>query len=484
MSNSKRALTSGVWYVISNFIINAAVFITTPIFTRLLTHSEVGAFSNFTSWLSMLIIIATFNIPASVYLARFDYRDNLNEYIGSGLVLSSSITMVFFIVMLLFKDFFLNLMAMDFFTFLVMFIYILVYPALQMYQLKWRIEYKYKLSVALSLVATFFSIIFSLILTLLMESKLNGRILGYYTPLIGLNAVIYIIILTRVKNFSTKYWKYAIGISFPLIWHMLAAQLLTSSDKVMITRMLGEEANALYSISYTCGLITSILWSSMNTAWSPWAYEQMDEKNYDALKRASKPYTLFFGAIAFLILLVAPELLLIMGGKSYLAAIYVIPPVVIGYVFQFVYSLYVNIEFYHKKQKLIAFGTIFAALLNIGLNVLCLPRFGYIAAAYTTLAGYIALFCIHYYFVRRMKKDSWYDTRFFIIFLCISLISIWLIDFIYRFTLVRYSIIAVLFVLFLSVIVLFREELKAAFKNKSIKPIKDRLFRNARNYRL
>ena len=47
MSNdntSKKALKSGVWYTLSNFLINGAAFITTPFFARLLTKTEYGEY--------------------------------------------------------------------------------------------------------------------------------------------------------------------------------------------------------------------------------------------------------------------------------------------------------------------------------------------------------------------------------------------------------------------------------------------------------
>lgn len=60
----------------------------------------------------------------------------------------------------------------------------------------------------------------------------------------------------------------------------------------------------------------------------------------------------------------------------------------------FAYSLYVNIEHYYKKTPYITVNTIIAAASNIVLNFIFIPRYGYIAAAYTTLASYFISFCI------------------------------------------------------------------------------------------
>lgn len=470
--SNNRALKAGIWYTISNFFVKGLGFITMPLFTRLMTSSDVGMFSNITAWFSILAIITTFELYSSVNLARFDYKENMNEYISSTLVLGSIITAIFYFIVLLFKDFFLDLFLIDFQTLNILFIYLLVYPALQMFQLKKRIDYEYKSTIIVTILNALLSTGLSLILVILCSNKLMGRTIGYFVPLIITSLILYIYLLGKGKKIiSLSYWKYALIIAFPLIWHLLAGYLLSSADKIMITKMISSEANAFYSVAYSLSSIANILWMSMNNAWAPWAYEQMDKKEYQNLKNNSKPYFRFFVIVVYLMMLLTPELLLIMGGNSYLEAKYVMPPVMTGYIFQFVYSLYVNIEFYHKKQKNIAIGTIIAATINIGLNYIFIKLFGYIAAAYTTLVGYICLFLIHYMFVKKLKCTSWYDTSFFVKELVISIGFMLLCNILYTINIVRYLFIAVLVVVICYIIVKNKSELKDAIKSKSLEKI-------------
>lgn len=469
-SNGK-ALKAGIWYTASNFIVKAAGFITTPIFTRLLSAEDVGAFSNIQSWFNILVIITTFDLFSAIAVARFDYKNDLNEYIASSLVLGTTITFAFYVIALLFWNNFLELFQIDTVSFHLIMMYCLVYPALQMYQMKARIEYNYKTSVALSLGSVLGSTLCSLALVLVCSNKLFGRVTGFYTPVILLNIVIYVVLIKKARFISTRYWKYALTISVPLIWHTLAGNLLNSSDRIMITRFCGKADNALYSIAYSCAIIVSVLWASMNAAWSPWAYEKMDEKNYNALKKASKPYILFFGFVVLCFLFVAPEVLILMGGRKYTSAIGVIPPVMIGYVFQFVYSLYVNIEFYAKKQKYIAVGTTIAALTNVALNWVFIPRFGYVAAAYTTLFGYAVLFAVHFLFVAKLGKLTWYDTKFNLIFLLTAVAVMFICLGLYRYNTLRYICIAIICIAVLWIIWKLRKEIKETLRTKSLSPI-------------
>lgn len=472
MSNENKAFKAGVWYVVGNFLAKAAGFITTPFFTRILTKSEIGNFANLTSWIEIFAVVFTLNLTSSVMIARFDYGEELDDYISSNLILGSLVTLVVYSVVVINKSFFISLLNLSEYEIHVIFMYLAVYPALQMYLIKSRIKYEYRNAVMISLVATIASTILSLVCAVIFSDKLLGRVIGYYGILFVINLAIYISILLKARRIKCSYWKYALAISLPLIWHALAGNILGSSDRVMITHYCGDEATAYYSIAYYCGLMLSVFWSAINNAWSTWAYEKMDEQNIYQLKSASKPLLLLMGGIIFIILLFAPEILLLMGGKSYMEAVYVIPPVVIAYAFQVVYSLYVNVEFFYKKQKYIAIGTTIAAIVNIVLNVIFIPAFGYIAAAYTTLAGYILLFFIHFYFVFRMKKSDWYDIKFNLIFLGVSLLLLPLSTLLYKFFVVRVCAILILGISILVTAFLLRREINKSIKSRSIKPLK------------
>lgn len=467
-ATNKSALKAGVWYTISNLLVKAAAFITTPIFTRLLTPTEVGAFSNVSSWFAILAIITTFDLYAAILIAQFDYKDELNEFIASSLVLSTSITMAFYLLVLAFKPFFLDLFSINELSLHLIFMYCLVYPAIQMFQIKNRIEYKYKLVTAISLLSVLGTTLVSLGLVLALPDRFMGRLIGSYVPHILLNVIIYIYLLKKSRWISPKYWKYSLTICIPLIWHTLAGNLLSSSDRIMITRFCGEADNAFYSVAYSCAQIVSILWSSINAAWSPWAYEQMDRQAFSALKKASKLIMAGFGVIVLGGLLIAPELLVLMGGEKYAAALTVLPPIMLGYVFQFVYALYVNIEFYSKKQKYIALGTTVAALVNVGLNLVFIPMYGYVAAAYTTMVGYIVLFCLHFLFVKKLGRISWYDTKFNLCFLGVTLLFLPLILWLYQVYWLRHTLLSILILCIFLCVILFQKNLCCASKSGTL----------------
>ncbi|WP_275887804.1 polysaccharide biosynthesis C-terminal domain-containing protein [Bacillus sp. P14.5] len=95
-----------------------------------------------------------------------------------------------------------------------------------------------------------------------------------------------------------------------------------------------------------------------------------------------------------------------MATPQYYSAIKILPIIITGNIFVYYYSIYINYSYYLKKTKTIAVNTLIAALFNIVANVIFIPKFGYIAAAWTTLAAYILLFILHYLSSKRLFREK------------------------------------------------------------------------------
>lgn len=466
-NNNAKALKSGVWYTAANFITKSIGFITTPIFTRLLSHTDYGLFSNYTSWLSTFTVFATLNLGASFISARFDHEKDFDGYISSTLVLSSLITTLWALIINLFPGLFSNLTGIDLRYINIMVIYLLLFSAVDMFQTRERYYYEYKISVATSLFIAFTTAMLSVLLVVSMENKLFGRILGSALPTIFVGVVLYVVILWRGKKVETKYWKYALPICVPYIPHVLSLSLLNSMDKMMITRICGAEENALYSVAYSCGAVITLLVTSLNTAFSPWLGEKLNEKKYGEIRKVSKAYILIFVYAACGIILITPEILLVMGGRSYLESVYVMPPVAFGCVCQFMYTMYVNVEQFSKKTIGMAIASILAAFSNFVLNSVFIPRVGYLSAAYTTLASFIILLFIHMFLVKRMGVREIYSTKLiFLVFACMSVYTI-LIHMLYMNNVIRYIVVGLYVVLSIAIIIKHGPEIIKIVKRKN-----------------
>ncbi len=444
-SASVKSLKAGVWYTVSKFMIKGLVFITTPIFARLLTKTEFGSYSNFTSWLSIMAIVATLHMESATGRARYDFEKEFDEYISSVAFFGSIVTLGFYITAMLFMPMVSAMTSLDPKYIHVIFISLLFAPSYDMLQIKNRYEYRYKLFVAISILIAVSSTLTAVYCVNTWEDALAGRIFGSNVPEIIIYFVSFLVIMSRGKNvLRTDCWKYAALYSVPMIPHLLSNVILGSSDKIMITRMVGAEANATYSLAYSCGMIISTLVTSANQAMVPWLFDRLHSEDYPVVKKATRIYLTVFALIIESCILLAPELSWILGGEKYADAKYLIAPVMLGYGFKLAYTTYVNVEQYEKKTSMVSIGTMTAALFNVAANLVCIPLFGYQAASYTTLAGFALLLVMHYGMSRKQGMVYMYDNRFTMALMGVTTLAGLASQTLYTFMVPRYILVAVL----------------------------------------
>ena len=146
------------------------------------------------------------------------------------------------------------------------------------------------------------------------------------------------------------------------------------------------------------------------------------------------------------VILVCPEMILILGAGKYGASAYCAVPIIASGYFAFLYTLPAAVEYFHEKTNFIAMGTAGAAVMNIVLNAICIPRFGYVAAAYTTLATYLLYFAVHYLLARMIQKEYLFVNKTVILCVIGILISVAVANVFMKQILIRWVITLVLVV--------------------------------------
>jgi O-antigen/teichoic acid export membrane protein len=187
--------------MVSNLFVKGIAFLTTPIFTRILSRDDIGSYSNLVSWIGILSVIITLDLSASIYLAVFEYKNRLDKYVSSILTLSSITSFLAYLLALIFKDYCLKLFNIEEYMLHVMFFYIIFYPAINMFNIANRTRGKYKSTVIFSLLTCILSNLFAIILVFYYQSGISGRVYGTYLPQICINLVLYFYVLRKGKGF-------------------------------------------------------------------------------------------------------------------------------------------------------------------------------------------------------------------------------------------------------------------------------------------
>lgn len=443
------ALKASVVFLLGNIISKALAYITTPIYTRILSSEEYGQSAVFYSWQQILGIVAMFNLSAGVFNnGMVDYPDKRNEYSFSMLGLSWLITS-FFVVILLFFYYlggwrwlempisFIILMCLTFYF----------QPAYKFWIAKQRYEYRYKYPLLFAIILAVGSPLVAIMCIILFpENKVNGRLWGAegFSSVVFMFFILYIISKSHYK-LDTSYWKSAFLFNLPLLPHYLSILILASCDRIMISQLVGNQQAAYYSVAYSVALVVTIVWSAVNSSLVPYTYEKCKIREYQSISKVTLPILSLFALICFLSCLLAPEAIRLMATDEYMEAVYIVPPVVGGVFFQVQYYIYANIVFYYKKPQYVMFASLTSAICKILLNFLLIPLFGYMIAGVTTMICYMIQAVIDYYAMRKVVGCSIYNMRAIILLSLVVVMGAFVLWLLYPYFYIRYFLVFILF---------------------------------------
>ncbi len=464
MNTSKNALKSGVVYAIATMINAGLTLLTTPFFTRVMSQVDYGKYNNFLSWYNILMVISL-NLSSTLISARQDYKKEIDSYILSMSVLNGILVSSFAVVVLICNNFFTRYLGLSHIYIFMMLIYIVFNQIFTLYQVNERFSFRYKTSAILIIICAIASAMLPMGLVMVMKNQLLGRVIGLVIPTVIIGSVCEILFIKKGKRINWQHWKYAVPICLPYIPHLLSLTVLNALDKTMIDSMVGSVETAIYSVAYTCGSALSLVVSMLNNAYVPWLAEKISEGDEKSVRKFSKYYIGIFQAILITILLFAPEMVKILGGKQYSDAVAITPAIMVGCGMQLIYTMYVNVEQFYKNTKWMAVVSVVAAVSNGILNYIFIPLVGYKIAAITTVASYLVLTIGHIIVVEKMRCAKCYSAKFSIIILIADIIAIPTFKYLYNYTTVRFFVIVVYFILFLTLMYIKRDALRKVIEN-------------------
>ena len=186
--------------------------------------------------------------------------------------------------------------------------------------------------------------------------------------------------------------------------HGISQMLLNQCDRIMISKMVSDAAAGIYSLAGNIKLVLVIITESVTTAWTTWFYSQMDKGEKTAIQKRATQLLLLFFVLTTGLMALSPELVQLLGGAKYTLGKYVAIPLVLDAFALFLYNLVVPAQYYAKKTTYIMYGTMAAAVANIVLNYVFIKLYGFVAAAYTTLASYLLFAAVHYFISGKLLK--------------------------------------------------------------------------------
>lgn len=184
----------------------------------------------------------------------------------------------------------------------------------------------------------------------------------------------------------------ALRFSVPLVPHLLAHWVLNASDRWLIERYRGTSEVGVYVAAYAFIDGVNLLAASMNRAWVPlFTRSFSDPAQRPTIARSITYFVLAVAGLSTSLVVLSPSIVRLFFAPAYAAAAQLAPVLALGGLAQGLYYVYVAVLFFHARNGLLPVMTMIAGTVNVLLNMLWLPTFGIIGAAWATLLGYVIL---------------------------------------------------------------------------------------------
>lgn len=402
-------------FLLVNLCQKGLAFITSPIFVRLMSSEQYGIVSVYFTDEQLIGTIANFCLAYGCFdVGMQDYKNDRKTFLFSILVLSNIITIITCLIMGISCPLWSGYIQFPMYLFCVMFINFLLSPSFIFWTRAKRYEYSYRLPAIITIISSIVSSIISVICVYYFEeAKVDARIISSVFPMIPIYIFFWIYLAKKAKfKIKWEYLKFAFLFNLPLIPHYLSSFVLNSSDRLMIANLVGTSQAAYYSLAYNIAAIVTLLWSAINSSLVPFIFDKYEKKDYKTVSDHALPVLTMYAIICLLIILMAPEVIGILGTDEYYESIYVIPPVVGGLFFEALYYLFTNVLYYYKKPQIVMIASISTGLLNIILNYIFIQSYGYIAAGYTTLICFMLQAMIDYLVSKKVVGQNVYNMKY------------------------------------------------------------------------
>ena len=395
-------------YLICNIVQKFFTFFTMPLFTNLLSSEQYGQLITYNSWSGVLSIFLTLNLAYgsfSTAMVRFETDRDKYRYIASVQGICAGLCILFLIVYYPFRGYLNRLLELPTSFVVILVLDILGNTSILLWTGKKQFDYQYLGVVAITMLRVLAIIFVSYILVTHTEEKGFARILGEALPNICIGGVLFLINTVRGRKiFSKECWKYALGFNIPLLVYHLSQAIFTHSDRVMISHLAGKDKAAFYGVVYSLAIVLSFVMNAINGSYVPWFYRKLKAGRQQENSRISLGISLVLAILLSGIIWFAPEIILYFTNRNYLEAVSVVPPAALSvFILQYA-QFFINVEFYYEQKKSLVWASVSAAAINLALNWVLIPRFGYMAAAYTKMVSYLIFALSHYYAMVRVLK--------------------------------------------------------------------------------
>lgn len=185
----------------------------------------------------------------------------------------------------------------------------------------------------------------------------------------------------------------------------LVSWVSTLSDQLVIKYYLGYEALAPYAVANRMVATVALLAGIFISYYPVFYYREMDNKNKQTIALFQKGFIAALLLVSLVFIQAREFVYYAFGAEKYVETSMLLTVLIIGDVLRLIASVFMTFRTYKLQQKVILICLFSVSVLNFILNIILVPTYGVIAAAWTTLVTYSIYLLISYFVSYRPEKN-------------------------------------------------------------------------------
>ncbi|MGM1054659.1 MAG: polysaccharide biosynthesis C-terminal domain-containing protein [Bacteroidota bacterium] len=438
MSILKRFFQDTIIYGFATVLPRLMNFILVPLHVTALSTVGYSVNTTFYVWAAFFNVILTYGMETA-FFRYFSTLEKKNLVFSTAFISLTVTTLIFFIVVFLFRDYLIDLVDLnpDYFNILLgilaldtLVVVPFAFLRASNRPLKFAVVKIFNI-VLVVLVNFYFLWLIPKHPSLIPDFVLNNysetdKVQYIFLANLLASGATFLILLPYFFRTSIAFspeifkqmWKYG----WPIMVAGIAFVINEMLDKILLKEMVSDEIMGAYAACYKLAIFMTIFVQAFRLGAEPFFFNQAKQENAKQTYANILNYFVILGSLIFIVMVVFLDFfkMLIVPNPEYWVTISIVPVVLLANLFL---GIYHNLSVWYKltdRTKLGMYISIIGAIITIGLNLWLIPMIGFMASAYTTLAAYGTMMLVSYYFGRKYYPVP-YNIKNIFLYLFISI---------------------------------------------------------------
>jgi O-antigen/teichoic acid export membrane protein len=263
-----------------------------------------------------------------------------------------------------------------------------------------------------------------------MQMGVSGVFLANLVASCASLAMLSPVLISRLAAPDRERMRSMLAFGLPLAVAGIGSMVVQVADRPLMTRLIGGSEglsmSGIYGSCYKLGIFMMLIVNMFDQAWKPFVLERAEREGVDRLIARVLTYFAVISCWAFLGIAFFVDGFVksplfhghALFGPAYWSGLPIVPIVTLGYLFNGLYYVMLAPLMIDKRMTSVGIATWIGALINIGMNILVIPRWGMMGAAWATCVAYIAMAAAVWHLGRRTRQTPYEWGR-------LGVIAIW-----------------------------------------------------------